>query len=693
MRKRITKNRYILFILVFFISLGFAYLSANLNILGALSYNAASFDVHFDDLVLDNESYVGAVLPTLNQEKDTISMNFSFDKPGDKLIYTADIINSGTIDAQLGDLNITNNLSSSNSNLLDLSIKYLDGIDVKSGDVILKGARKTIKVIVGYSTNIEVSDLPTEVVPFTIEIGPGFDQCDLSSLTKATFTDGSNLHSKMQSLTGVDSSVVVGYNHNLPNVIPSYLETDISTSHVRNMAVPREKEIHKFIRSYTLKENLTNDNIASTDESDLPIYMWFEDANESIYGEGTIYWYSDADIIYLNEVSSYAFNEFKFLDDISGLMTIDILPGSNFSSFFRKCSSLSNFSPIANWSIANIYLNEMFFGCESFTDISQLKKWNGSYLSGLFAGLSNLVDISPLKDFDFSNVEDISYLFDECTSLTDISVIADLDLSNVTNIDGLFSGCSSLTDISPLSSLAVSNLLSLDELFLGCTSLSDLSPISNWNVSNVRYMDHLFQGCTSLSDLSPISNWDVSNVINLSDLFSGCTSLIDLSPISNWNVQNVTSMIGTFKSCSSLIDLSPLSSWNTSSLEKMYYTFTNCISLVNVSQLANWNVSNVSDMNYLFEGCASLSNIQGLSNWNVSNVKRFGQMFFGCSSLNDISALSNWNVSNATHMELMFNGCTSLIDASCLESWVINENIYYSNMFGSYTTIRPSWYV
>ena len=130
MKKRITKNRYILFILVFFISLGFAYLSANLNILGALSYNAASFDVHFDDLELDNESYEGAVLPTLNQEKDTISMNFSFDKPGDKLIYTADIINSGTIDAQLGDLNITNNLSSENADLLDLSIKYLDGIDV-----------------------------------------------------------------------------------------------------------------------------------------------------------------------------------------------------------------------------------------------------------------------------------------------------------------------------------------------------------------------------------------------------------------------------------------------------------------------------------------------------------------------------------------------------------------------------------
>ena len=58
MKRHITKNRYVLFILVFFISLGFAYLSANLNILGGALLKSSSWDIHFEEIEVIEEKAI-----------------------------------------------------------------------------------------------------------------------------------------------------------------------------------------------------------------------------------------------------------------------------------------------------------------------------------------------------------------------------------------------------------------------------------------------------------------------------------------------------------------------------------------------------------------------------------------------------------------------------------------------------------
>ena len=609
MKRRITKNRYVLFILVFFISLGFAYLSANLNILGALSYNAASFDVHFDDLVLDSESYEGAVLPNLNQDKDTISMNFSFDKPGDKLVYTADIINAGTIDAQLGDLNITNNLSSENADLLDLSIKYLDGIDVKSGDVILNGTRKTIKVIVGYSTDIEVSDLPTEVVPFTIEIGPSFDQCNLDNIKTATFIDSGDLNTYMKSLKD------------------------------------DEEHIYKFIRSEELKNGLTNDNIVSTDDSSNPIYKWFEGSNQSIYGLGTIFWYCDADIVFLNESAGGLFYGFEYLDDVSGLYSLNLVPNSSLASFFKHCYNLKN--------------------------------------------------IDPIKHFDMKNVNSLYSLFYNCSSINDFSPLTNWDISNVTDISYLFYGCANLTDLSTISSWDTTNVIEMKCLFLGCTNLTNISPLSDWDLSKIESLDSMFDNCSSLTDISPLGNWDMSGVKVISYMFSGCASLSDITTLSNWNVSNVYSMSGLFYKCSSISNFSPISGWNVSKVIYLNSTFYKCDSLTNLSFLSNWNVGNVEKMRDTFARCFNLSDISGISGWNVSKVEDMFSLFETSYHISDLSPLTNWNVSKVTNMKYMFKNLLDVEDATCLNGWSINQNLRFDDMFintGLTSSTKPTWY-
>ena len=62
--------------------------------------------------LVEELSFDDAVEPTLNQDRDTISMTLSFNQPGDRLVFYVDVVNNGSFDAKLDSINITNNLSS-----------------------------------------------------------------------------------------------------------------------------------------------------------------------------------------------------------------------------------------------------------------------------------------------------------------------------------------------------------------------------------------------------------------------------------------------------------------------------------------------------------------------------------------------------------------------------------------------------
>ena len=174
MFRRCKNAKYIFLLgLVSFISIGYAYLTANLNMTGTTTIANSRWDVHFEDTNVTNMS--ASVVP-LNVSsnmttskpiiKGTNSQELEYEvmlnQPGDYYEFTADIINNGEIDAELKSIEtkikindneevlLTNNLPS----YLDYSVTYSDNDTIDPGDRLAAGDTKIIKVHVGLKSNL-----------------------------------------------------------------------------------------------------------------------------------------------------------------------------------------------------------------------------------------------------------------------------------------------------------------------------------------------------------------------------------------------------------------------------------------------------------------------------------------------------------------------------------------------------------
>ena len=92
--------KFFIFVLLLFLSIGFAYLTANLDVTGTIAFRENTWDVHLDNIVVEEYS-LDADTPTINTDKDTVNFNISFTRPGDYYEFYVDVVNAGTMDASL----------------------------------------------------------------------------------------------------------------------------------------------------------------------------------------------------------------------------------------------------------------------------------------------------------------------------------------------------------------------------------------------------------------------------------------------------------------------------------------------------------------------------------------------------------------------------------------------------------------
>ncbi|MBR4693747.1 MAG: BspA family leucine-rich repeat surface protein [Bacilli bacterium] len=497
MKRRKRYYKYIYGLLVVFIGIGFAYLTANLNINGIGSFGSQSWNIHFDNVVVDNTSY-SPDTPTVSDDDLTITFASGLRLPGDYYKFNVDIVNDGSLDAMFDSVNVTAN--SDFSDYIDYTITYQNGESLAQYDMLPANSSKTITVNFFYK-DIDLSDLPTEEMELSFTLEFNYLMANDSVHSVSTFKPGLDVSASMVSLSGTPNDGVPAY-------------------------------VSAFKRSNTLKSGLTNDNIISKSDSDKPIYMWFE-LNEGEKNLGTIYWYSDAKVVYLNEDSSYFF---EYYED-----------GENFYSIYF--SNLEDISGLENVNTSLVKNMEcMFDSCENLADISYLSNW------------------------DVSNVENMFALFHDANSLSNITALANWNVGNVTDMSIIFFNCN-LSDISSLSNWNVSSLSEMSGMFR-YTKITDLTPIGNWDVSNVNNMSGLFGYIYDLTDLSPIRNWDTSNVTDMSGMFASCNNLSDLTPISNWNVGSLTSINTIFEYDTKITDATCLNSWNIPSSCDMSWAFS-----------------------------------------------------------------------------------------------------------------------
>ena len=309
----------------------------------------------------------------------------------------------------------------------------------------------------------------------------------------ATTLDGETLNARMKVLAGKKNA--------------DCYEVDTKITAIKHSIQEPSDEI---------KTNPTS--LVSTEDSEVPVYMWFED--------GTIKWWSAANSVVANSNLNYLCHYMTNLIDISGLSDLDTKDVTSMRSTFSACNNL--------------------------TDLTALKRW------------------------DTRNLIDVSCIFSRCTSLSDLTPLASWNTNNITNMGDMFKECINLLNLNPLTNWNTSNVTSMNNMFFQCASLASLTPIANWDTDNLTTMSDMFYECTSLVNLTPLTNWNTEKVVNMNGIFNRCSSIVDLSPLASWNTGNVTTMRYMFSGCTKLANPSAINNWDISSVTAFKYMFQNC---------------------------------------------------------------------------------------------------------------------
>ncbi len=163
----------ILFILLLFVSIGYAFLSTNLNITGTSTINNPIWDIHFTNIHVKSGSVTPDIAATINDNGDGITYEVTLDAPGDFYEFTVDVVNAGTLDGEIESITSTINSQpiSSLPNYLEYYVTYSDGIEIAANHLLAAGDSETYVVHIGYKDDILPEDLPDSDNDFNLYIG------------------------------------------------------------------------------------------------------------------------------------------------------------------------------------------------------------------------------------------------------------------------------------------------------------------------------------------------------------------------------------------------------------------------------------------------------------------------------------------------------------------------------------------
>lgn len=344
--------------------------------------------------------------------------------------------------------------------------------------------------------------------------------------------------------------------------------------------------------SPTAPANLATAQIVSVAGSEHPIYLWYEPTDK------TIYWWSAADVVYMNEDASYMFanvnygiNYMKEVDasgiDTSkttnmshlfyynkpgglhgvktdGFNTSKVTDMSYMFSMYNYDGDQSNSPDFSTFDTSKVTNMEHMFDGSNFyhIDVSTFDTSNVTNMDWMFALNSKTLTIN-VDNFDTKKVTSMVRMFSECQS------ISTLDLSSfrndlVTNMYGMFEDNRSLTSLN-LTGFNTEHVTDMTDMFSGMESISNLD-LTGLNTSQVTDMTQMFTGMKSIKNLN-LSSFDTSKVTKMATMFAGMDKIENLN-LSSFDTRNVTDMKGMFSEIMKDVvnGVLDLSSFNTQSL-------------------------------------------------------------------------------------------------------------------------------
>ena len=196
--KKILRNRRILFLSIFFmgilsISLGYAYLKSRLSINGSTTISQNSWIIYFDNIVESDNNVEAVNVATIDDNKTKVSFDVNFLEAQDTYEFNVDIVNDGTIDAQIDSI-VKTDLTKEQKQYLDYVITYDDGTRVRKCDVLPHDSKKTLLVKVKLKDGKEYvyGDQEDLDLGFEVNYIQNGDSCELDEETNHTLTINPN---------------------------------------------------------------------------------------------------------------------------------------------------------------------------------------------------------------------------------------------------------------------------------------------------------------------------------------------------------------------------------------------------------------------------------------------------------------------------------------------------------------------
>ncbi len=166
-----------LLLLIGIIGVGYAALSQVLNINGTANIGRSSWNVHFDNVHVNEESVEAEEDPYTISNTTTLNYETTLNVPGDFYEFNVDVVNTGSITAQL---NSTTLSGAESYPFIVYTVKMLDGgskVDVPTDLTLEQNDSVTLVVRVEYSRELaDPSLLNTSIGPLSLTYQMNFVQ-------------------------------------------------------------------------------------------------------------------------------------------------------------------------------------------------------------------------------------------------------------------------------------------------------------------------------------------------------------------------------------------------------------------------------------------------------------------------------------------------------------------------------------
>jgi len=385
----------------------------------------------------------------------------------------------------------------------------------------------------------------------------------------------------------------------------------------------------------------TADYIDVSADGSPKINVWFDD--------WTLYYYTEASIIYMSQDSRQMFHSFKAVKEID-LSMFDTRNVTKMKTMFFN-----------NIELTTIYVSDKFVtdnlvpgedGSKSmFTNDTHLVWWNGTTYS------------SSHVNGEYARIDGKGWLpwyFTEKPEPIEESILISWPEFNAILKDIEEEGYNAALRYNGVRAIRRADSVSGAWIEVTLTWVVDNKKVY------IRYDNSSYDGIIYYYSESPTIYLNEDS----SQMFKNLSSLEELE-LSGIDTSKVTNMASMFEGCESLEELD-LSRFDTSKVESMEKMFYNCKSLKNLD-LSNFNTENVTNMRSMFNSCFALETLN-MSNFDTTKVENMQTMFHDLKNIKELD-LTSFNTENVTNMDSMFNFSCS----NCSEL----ETVYVSDKFST----------